>query len=258
MHFTDAEILAWLGDWMWPFIRVSGFLLTAPIISTRTVPARVRAVLAIALSVVLVPVAAPGRVIDPLDAEGLLTAMQQLVIGAAIGLVLRLVFFVFEFAGQLVAQQTGLGFASMVDPTSGAQMPLVAHFYVILATLLFFAVDAHLLLIELLADSFRLLPVGPAGITAAGAEVVMAWSADLVAAGLLLGLPVVVALLAINFALGVMARAAPQLNIFAVGFPVMILFGMVLIALTLNNFSVAVIGHFDGGFDMARRMLGAQ
>ncbi len=258
MHFTETQIMTLLGAWMWPFIRVSGFVMAAPVIGTRAVPARVRVVLALVLSGVLAPAVAPAALIDPLAAEGLLTAMHQLVIGATIGLVLRLVFFVFEFAGQIVSQQAGLGFASLVDPQSGAQVPVLAHFYIIMATLLFFSFDAHLVLIELLANSFVLLPIGPQGITAAGAEVIMSWSAELIADGLLLGLPVVVALLAINFALGVMGRAAPQLNIFAVGFPVMIVLGMVLVLITLPTLSGAAEGLFDTAFGTAREALEAR
>ncbi|MEQ8231932.1 MAG: flagellar biosynthetic protein FliR [Gammaproteobacteria bacterium] len=249
MHFSEAQLLNLVAAWMWPFIRVGGFVMAAPVIGTRAVPMRVRLILALALTAVLAPLAAPAAGYDPLAGEGVLTAMHQLVIGATIGLVLRLTFFVFEFAGQLVSQQTGLGFASLVDPTTGAQVPVLAHFYIILATLLFFAFNAHLVLIELLAESFALVPIGPHGLTSAGAEVILEWTGALIADGLLLGLPVIVALLAINFALGVMGRAAPQLNIFAVGFPVMILFGIVLVVLTLDGFGEAAERLFAGAFD---------
>jgi flagellar biosynthetic protein FliR len=257
MHFTEAQLLQGMAAWLWPFLRVGGFVMAAPVIGTRAVPTRIRVVLALLLTSVLAPLAAAPD-IDPLSAQGLLTAAQQVVVGATIGLVLRLTFFVFEFAGQLVSQQTGLGFASLVDPTSGAQVPVLAHFYIVLATLLFFTIDAHLVLVELLADSFRLLPIGTGGITAAGAEVIVGWTGQLVADGLLLGLPVIVALLAINFSLGVMARAAPQLNIFAVGFPLMILFGMMLVILTLEGFDAAATGLFDSGFDAAHAVLEAR
>ena len=138
LTFSDTELLSAMGAALWPFIRVSGFLMAAPIIGTRTVPTRIRMVLALALTGVLIPVAAPAAAIDPLAAEGLLTAAHQLIIGAALGLVLRLLFFVFEFAGQLISQQCGLGFASLIDPQSGAQVPVLAHFYITLVTLLFF------------------------------------------------------------------------------------------------------------------------
>lgn len=258
MQFSETQLLAWLMAWLWPFLRIGGFVLAAPVIGTRAVPARVRMIFALALTAVIAPIAAPAAVIDPLGGSGVLTAMHQLVIGATIGLVLRLTFFVFEFAGQLVSQQTGLGFASLVDPQTGAQVPVLAHFYIILATLLFFTVDAHLVLIELLARSFVLVPIGPQGLTTAGAEVILEWAGTLIADGLLLALPVVVALLAINFALGVMARAAPQLNIFAIGFPLMILFGIALVLLTLDDVSGAALQLFDGAFDTAQATLEAR
>ena len=258
MQFSEAQILQLLGAWLWPFVRIGGFVMAAPVIGTRAVPLRIRMILVLALTGVLAPVVAPAAGVDPLSADGWLTTAHQLFIGATIGLVLRLAFFVFEFAGQLVAQQMGLGFASLVDPTSGAQVPVLAHFYIILATLLFFVFDAHLVLIELLADSFTLLPIGPQGITAAGADAVVRWSAGLIGDGLLLSLPIVVALLAINFALGVMGRAAPQLNLFAVGFPVMILIGIVLVLVTLDGFAGFTGGLFDDAFLTTRTALEAR
>jgi flagellar biosynthetic protein FliR len=258
LTLNEATVLQLLGAWLWPFIRIGGFIMAAPVIGTRAVPLRVRMMLALALTGILAPVVAPAAIVDPMAAEGVLTGVHQLVIGASIGLVLRLAFVVFEFAGQLVAQQMGLGFAALVDPQTGAQVPVLAHLYTILATLLFFAIDAHLVLLELLADSFRLLPVGPTGLTAAGAGVVIEWSAELFGSALLFALPIVVALLAINLALGVMARAAPQLNIFAIGFPVMILVGVVLVSFTLDSIMGASVGIFDSAFDAARTVLGTR
>ena len=257
LTFSEAHLMQLMAHWMWPFMRVGGFVMTAPVIGTRAVPVRVRLIFALALTGLLALVVAPEAVIDPLGAEGLLTAVHQIVIGATIGLVLCLLFFVFEFAGQVVAQQMGLGFASLVDPQTGAQVPVVAQFYIILATLLFFVMDANLAFIALLADSFQVLPVGPYGITAAGAGIVVDWSGDLIATSLLLGLPILVALLAINFGLGVMARAAPQLNIFAVGFPVMILFGVVLVYISLESLPEITRELFESALQTARFALEA-
>ena len=162
--------MQWLSAFIWPFIRIGAFVMSAPIIGTRALPLRIRLMFALGLTVVLAPVAAPAAVIAPMGADGFLVALNQIMIGATIGLVLRLTFFVFEFTGQLVAQQMGLGFAAMVDPTSGAQVPVLSHLYIVLATLLFFVFDAHHALIELLAQSFNFVPVGAGSSTAAGAE----------------------------------------------------------------------------------------
>jgi len=257
MQFSESQLMGLVAGWLWPFMRVGGFVMTAPVIGTRVVPVRIRLLLTLALTAVVAPLAAPAAV-EPLSAGGLLTTAHQLFIGATIGLVLRFAFFVFEFAGQVIAQQMGLGFAALVDPTSGAQVPVLSHFYTLFATLLFFAFDTHLVLVQLLADSFRLLPIGPSGLSAAGADLVVAWSAGLIGDGLLLSLPVVVALLAINLALGVMGRAAPQLNLFAVGFPVMLLIGMVLVIVTLGGLAEFTATLFDGAFLTVRQALEAR
>jgi len=212
VDFTDSLLVGWLRAWWWPFLRVSGFLLTAPIIGTRALPRRVRLLFALALTGVLaplVPTVPAHAAVAPLGAEGLLIAGQQLAIGAALGLVLRMVFVVFEFAGQVIAQQMGLGFAAMVDPASGLQVPVVSQFYIVLATLLFFATDAHLQLVRLLADSFELVPIG-ATVGGEMLEDVMRWSGDLFAFALALMLPVVIALLVANLVFAVMTRSAPS------------------------------------------------
>jgi flagellar biosynthesis protein FliR len=257
LEITESELLGWLAAWLWPFLRISAFVLAAPIIGTRSVPARVRIVFAMGLTVVLSPLVA-GQMLPAaalLSADGLLIAVHQVFIGAGLGLVLRMVFFVLEFAGQIIAQQMGLGFAAMVDPASGAQVPVIAQFYVILATLLFFAFDAHLKLIELLADSFRLMPIAGSGFAPAGFARIVAWSGELLGFGVLVMLPVVASLLVVNLAFGVMARSAPQLNIFAVGFPVMILFGTVMIGLTLGMLPEQVEMLFASGYGAAYDLL---
>ncbi len=257
LELTDRELLGWLAAWLWPFLRISAFVLTAPAIGTRSVPARVRLVFALGLTVVLAPLA--GRAVLPVadlfSAQGLLVGAQQVMVGAGLGLVLRMVFLVLEFAGQIIAQQMGLGFAAMVDPASGSQVPVISQFYVILATLSFFALDAHLQLVRLLADSFELLPIGRGAFAPDALAGLIAWSGDLLGVGVVVMLPVVASLLVVNLAFGVMARAAPQLNIFAVGFPVMIVFGTVTMVLTLGALPAQVEGLFASGFEAAYRLL---
>ncbi|NNM00258.1 MAG: flagellar biosynthetic protein FliR [Gammaproteobacteria bacterium] len=235
MHFTDAELLALLQHWIYPLLRVAGVLMAAPIIGTRTVPGRVRIIMTLSITAVMAPVLPVTEPIALLSGVGLATAAQQVLIGVAIGMVIRLMFTVLEMAGQVMAQQMGLGFASLVDPQSGAQVPVVSQFYIVFGTLMFLSLDGHLLLIEALYNSFSLIPVGGGGIGRSGIESLLEWSSQLFAMSLAIALPVIIALLVVNIALGVMARAAPQLNIFAVGFPVMIMFGIALIMLTFGS-----------------------
>ncbi len=258
ISISQATLTALLAQWMWPFLRIGGFVMAAPVLGTRALPMRARMILVLAITSVLAPVVAPVTHLDPLSADCLLTFAQQVIVGATIGMVLRLTFMVFEFAGQFIAQQTGLGFAAMVDPTSGSQVPVLAHLYTILASLIFFASDAHLVLIKLLGDSFTLLPIGPLGLTSAGADIIVDWSATLFASALLLSLPVVIALLAINLAFGVMSRAAPQLNIITIGFPVTILVGIMVVSLTLDDLRGSCLELFDSAFVIIRTVLEAR
>ncbi len=253
---TDTEIMHWLGVWTWPFLRVAGTIMTAPMIGTRSVPARTRIILVLALSAVIVPHTPPGPAgVALFSAAGLVISLQQVLIGAAIGLVIRLVFVIVELAGQIVAQQMGLGFASLVDPQTGLQVPVVSQFYIIVATLMFFAFDGHLLLIAALVDSFTALPIGTTGIGVAGLELVLEWSRGLFTGALAIALPIVVALLVVNLSFGVMARSAPQLNVFAVGFPVMILFGVFMVMLTVGSLETHLRASFDAAFAVVGAIL---
>ena len=255
LSITDAELARLLSEWVWPFLRVAGMVMTAPAIGTRAVPGRVRVVLVLALCVAIVPLLGEPPAVEILSPAGIFVCLQQILIGASIGLIIRLVFVVAELAGQIVAQQMGLGFASLVDPQTGLQVPVISQFYIILATLLFFTFDGHLLLVTVLIDSFSIIPIGHDGIDRAGLMQVLTWSSTLFSGALVIALPIVVALLVVNLAFGVMARSAPQLNVFAVGFPVMILFGIFMIFLTVNTLSGQMSENYGRAFDVATEFL---
>jgi len=246
-----------LALWVWPFLRISGLVLTAPAIGTRVVPGRTRIILVLALSAVIVPLTPPAPEVVLFSPGGLLMAAQELVIGASIGLVIRIVFTVVELAGQIVAQQMGLGFASLADPQTGLQVPVLAQFYIIFTTLIFFSLGGHLILISALVDSFTIVPTGTRTIGRDGLEIVLEWSTTLFSGALAIALPIVVALLAVNLSFGLMARAAPQLNVFAVGFPIMIMFGIFMVMLTFDTLEYHVRLNLDSAFVVARNMLGA-
>lgn len=212
--------------------RVGGFLAAVPVIGTRMVPMRVRAGLAVLLAWLLLPAAA-GRPVAGTTGEILVGLGGEVALGLAMGFVLQLVFAALVFGGQALGLSMGLGFASMVDPQNGVQVPVLSQFYVITAILLFFAMSGHLLLVELLAESFRALPPGSGLLSPAGLERLLAWGGRLFAHGLLVTLPAVTAILVANLAFGVITRAAPQLNIFAVGFPVTMLLGFAVLMVTL-------------------------
>ena len=253
--FGQYDLVALLAQWIYPFLRIGGMLLTAPIIGTRVVPSRIRIILCIAISMAVIPVLPLVPVDNPFSFSSMLNGAQQLFIGMLIGLVLRLTFLVVEIAGQVIAQQMGLGFASLVDPQTGLQVPVLSQFYITLATLMFLALDGHLVMIAILVESFDAVPVGVLGINGLALEMVLEWTQTLFAGALAVALPVIVALLIVNIAFGVITRSAPQLNIFAIGFPVIMLFGMFVCLLSLDGLSQHMRYQFNEAFQLLRNVL---
>lgn len=233
MNFTGIDIVQWLNSLFWPFVRIAAMLSIAPVFGGRLVPVRVKLLLALALTVVIVPMIPPVPVIDPLSAASVLITIQQMIIGFAIGFALQLVFSALVLGGQTVAMGMGLGFASMVDPQNGVQVPVIGQYYVVIATLLFLAMNGHLALISVTADSFHSLPIGGGGLGREELREAADWGVRMFAGGVLVALPAVAAILLVNLSFGVVSRAAPQLNIFGVGFPVTLTLGFLVLMLTL-------------------------
>lgn len=255
MNVTDTEILNMMEAWLWPFFRIGGLFLTMPMVGSRTVPMRLRLILAISITIAVAPVIPDVEFVEPFSSIGLTISIQQLLIGAALGLVVRIVFMVLEMGGEVIAMQMGLGFAAMIDPASGRQVPVISQFYVVLATLLFFTINGHLILIEVVVDSFKSMPIGIEGVTRADAWSIVNWGGWLLSQAVLMALPAITAMMIVNLSFGVITRAAPQMNIFAVGFPIMMIMGMFVIALTLSNIQDHIADVFMHGFSQARNLI---
>lgn len=253
MDIDSARIGAWVGQFMWPFLRLSAFLLAAPLFGARSVPVRVRITVAVVMTALLVPALPAPPTLDMLSPLGLLTAVQQVGIGLLGGFLLQLFLAALTFAGELISLGMGLGFASLVDPQNGLSIPILSQFYLMLALLLMLAFDGHLLLLELLARSFTALPVAPVGLQFSDFRAVAGFVTDMFALGLLVALPAVTVLLVVNLAFAVVSRAAPQLNLFAIGFPVSLLVGLLIVLLTLP----ALPGQWDDIFGQASGRLAA-
>ncbi|MGD8591150.1 MAG: flagellar biosynthetic protein FliR, partial [Chromatiales bacterium] len=235
MNFSEAQLNGWLAAYLWPLMRIGAMLMTTPVFYSRQFPVRLRLMLSLILTWVIAPTLPPLPAADLLSHTGFLIMLQQLLIGVSMGLILQLVFAALVFGGQVIAYGMGLGFASMVDPQNGVQVPVLAQYYLILATLLFLTFNGHLLAIDLLADSFHSLPVAEDGITRNSLQEVVAWASRLFTGGLLIALPIMGAMLMVNLGMGIVMRAAPQLNIFSVGFPITMLLGFALMWVTLPN-----------------------
>lgn len=251
ISLTSVELSGWVGSLLWPFIRIGAMLMAAPVFGARMVPVRVRLALAMILAWVLSPmVYSEAVMINPLSAEGLMVTVQQVLIGLAMGFTLQMVFSALVIAAQSMAMGMGLGFATAVDPQNGVQVPVVAQYYLTLATLIFLALNGHLLIIQVLVDSFQTLPVGIDGLSREGLWALVNWGSRMFAGAVLIALTAMTALLIINIAFGVMSRAAPQLNIFGVGFPVMMAAGFVVILLSLPGITPQLEELLQDAFEL--------
>ncbi|MDH3638093.1 MAG: flagellar biosynthetic protein FliR [Gammaproteobacteria bacterium] len=235
MQLLASDINALFGSFLWPFLRIGATIGVAPVFGARAVPVRVRLGIALVLTSVVVPLLPSPPAVDMLSLGAVFVAAQQILIGLAMGFALLVAFAAFVLGGQIVAMQMGLGFASLVDPQNGIQTPMVSQLYVLLSTLIFLSFDGHLMLIETLVNSFYQLPVDMVGLGSNSMWHLVSLGSDVFSGAIMVALPAITTLLLINLAFGVVTRAAPQLNIFAVGFPVIIVSGLVVIMITLDN-----------------------
>ncbi|MDH5729981.1 MAG: flagellar biosynthetic protein FliR [Gammaproteobacteria bacterium] len=236
MILTGAEISAIVGTYLWPFIRITAMVGAMPVFSSNFIPVRIRLVIALAMTIVVVPIIPPAPAVDAISIPGALIVFQQIVIGIVSGFIFHLVINAFIIGGQVIAMQMGLGFATMVDPVNGAQAPVLSMFFLLMVTLFFILLDGHLALVGLIAKSFHTLPISVDGLIRDNYWQLVAWASEMFAGAVLVALPAVTSLLLVNMSLGVMGRAAPQLNIFAVGFSITITAGfyVILVSLPIN------------------------
>ena len=211
MDFDFAQATAFGGSLIWPMMRF-------------------------VLSVLVIPLLPAVPQVEALSLEGLLVSAQQILIGLSMGFTLQLVFGALMIAGEAIAMSMGLGFASMVDPTNGVNVPVISQFLIIIGTLLFLALGGHLTLIQLVVSSFETLPISPTGIGRDSFWSLFAWGSQMFIGALWVAIPALISMLVITLSMGVMTRAAPQLNIFSVGFPVTMFMGFIILLLVLPGF----------------------
>lgn len=257
ISFTSAQLDAWLTAFLFPLARIMGLLASAPVFNNRAQPARIRLVVGLVITVALVPVLPPMPAVPPGSWIGMAILAQQVLIGLLLGFTLRIAFAAIDVAGELIGMQMGLSFAIFFDPDAGGQTAVLSDFLNLLATLIFLAINGHLLMIDLLVRSFEWLPVATDALDAGGWAFLARSGITVFAAGLLLSLPVIAVLLVANIALGVLTRAAPQLNLFAVGFPITLTAGFIGVLLIMSNFAPVLQSLFERSFDTIGLLLDA-
>lgn len=249
------ELAAWLTLGGYFFLRIGALMMSAPILGAASVPVRVRSILALLITLLMVSVTPSQPLPAFMSVEGFILAVNQVLIGLCMGFFVQMFFSVLVIAGQTLAMTMGLGFAVAVDPQNGVQVPVLSQFLVIFSTLIFLAIDGHLLLFSILADSFTVLPLRVGITTVDFFYQIVAWGGQMFALSMLLALPVLTALLIINITFGIVTRAAPQLNIFAVGFPVTLLAGFIFLLLSLPTLTEVIRSIFNQGFIFMQQAL---
>ncbi|MGA0898458.1 MAG: flagellar biosynthetic protein FliR [Burkholderiaceae bacterium] len=256
LSLLAADVVERFLTMLWPMARISALLLVAPVLSLDAVTVRIRIVLALVLTFFIYPLF-DWPVIDPTSAAGLLELANQITIGILMGLILQVVLAAVATGGQAIAGSMGLSMANMMDPNLG-NVPVIASFLVILASLIFLGLGGHVLLMELLIQSFELLPIGQGLLSLNAIGQLLGWSSMMFLGAVLLALPLLVILLAVNLGLGVVVRAAPTLNIFAVGFPAMILAGMAMLYILMGAMAGRMQWLWTAAFAQIRTILGVE
>ncbi|WP_210395727.1 flagellar biosynthetic protein FliR [Motiliproteus sediminis] len=253
LALSVPELVEWMFRFLWPLFRIGAFVMVVPMIGTQLVPVRIRLGFAVALTLLVMPLLPEVPTPEGLSPQLALIVGQQLLIGFALGFMVQVFFQVFTLGGQLISSQMGLGFASISDPTNGVSVVVLSQFYLMLTMLLFLSMNGHLVLVAVIVDSFTILPLTEGGIAGESLWRLVASGSWMFAGALVLALPAVISLLVVNFAFGIMTKAAPQLNIFAIGFPFTMLFGLFITWVALSDF----VGQYHRIATEALDMVGA-
>ncbi|HWX01668.1 flagellar biosynthetic protein FliR [Collimonas sp.] len=229
LSVTSAQLGAWIVAFVWPFVRMLALISSSPVFGEKKVTRQVKVALAALLAIAIAPTLGPMPAVPLFSAGGVWILIQQVLIGSAMGFSMRLVFAAVQAAGDYAGLQMGLSFASFFDPNSGGNTMVLSSLLNMLAMLIFLAADGHLMVISTLVESFHVLPVSDASLAAEGWHLLALAGANVFSAALMLALPLIGALLTLNLAMGILNRASPQLSIFAVGFPLTLLGGILML-----------------------------
>lgn len=252
LTLTSVEMNTWIAALLWPLSRILGLIAAAPIFGNSSFPVSAKVTLGVLIAMIMAPVVPAGPAADPMSMAGFLIVLQEMIIGLAMGFAMRIVFAAVEMAGEIASATMGLGFASVFDPQTKGRSSAVSQFLALIATMVFLSVNGHLILLEALYESFVSLPISATPMSSNMALQLVKWAGAIFSVGLQLSLPIVAALLITNVALGILTRAAPQLNIFGIGFPVSLGVGLILISQALPYMALPLQNLINQGIESAR------
>ncbi|WP_019431150.1 flagellar biosynthetic protein FliR [Limnohabitans sp. Rim47] len=254
MNFLAADVIERFYTFLWPMLRISALMISAPIFSLTAFSLRLRILLALVLAWLVYPLH-KWPMLDPSTAPGLVEVFNQIMIGSVMGLILQVVVGAIVVGGQSIAAAMGLSMANMLDPNMG-NVPVISQLMIVMSTLIFVSFGGHAILLGLISESFHSLPIGTSILNQNVYGRVLQWSSMVFLGAVLMALPVMVSLLFINIGLGVVTRAAPSLNIFAVGFPAMIIAGFLILIISMESIGARIEWLWVQGFNVVRDVMG--
>jgi len=252
LQISTDQLVTWVVAFMWPLSRILGLFSSSPLFSLSNFPMMARVGMGLAITILIAPVLPPHSIQDPFSFAGFASLFNQFIIGISIGFVLRIFFTAIEMTGNLIGMSMGMGFASFYDPQTQSQTQVISQFFSMVLILLFITTDLHLLVIESLVNSFYTIPFDQTSLNIKGFKDIAFLGAKVFSIGLQLSLPLVTALLITNLALGVLTKAAPQLNIFGIGFPITMAVGLTMIFVSLPYLITPFIKTLSDGIEAIR------
>ncbi|GAA5183887.1 flagellar biosynthetic protein FliR [Niveibacterium umoris] len=247
--FSTTDWAAWLALYAYPAFRILAMLASAPIFNNVALPRHIRLIVGLAITMAIAPALPPSPAVAPGSFLVVGAIATEMMIGVAIGFTIRMVFVAVDLAGDLIGLQMGLSFAMFYDPSTAGQTTVLAQFLGLFASLIFLVLNGHLLMVETVVRSFEWLPAGGVGFHGDAAKIVARSATGIFVTGLMLALPAITTLLITNIALGVLTRAAPQLNLFALGFPITLTVGTLAVGACLPLLAGALQTLYERGFD---------
>lgn len=250
LTFTEAQLVTWLSPLLWPFIRVLALFTAAPVFSLRAIPMRTKIGLAFFISLAAQPSLVGQPIVDINSPQAVGAVLQQVGVGLSIGFAVRLVFAAVELAGELVGLQMGLNFAAFFDPSSNAQVSAVSRFLGHMATLMFVVINGHLMVLLAVIKSFDAFPTDGNILTMLAQVKIYTLGSELFSSALWIALPMIGLLLFVNLTLGIVSRVAPQMNIYAIGFPITLTMGLIGLTATLPMLDQPVMALMQKMIDL--------
>lgn len=247
VEVTFAQLQGWLVAFLWPFVRITAFLAASPLWGHSSVPNRTKIGLAALVTLVITPLLPPMPEVPVMSWTSSGIIAEQIVIGTAIGLIMRIIFAVVQATGDFVGLNMGLAFASFFDTASGTNIMVLSRYLYMITLLMFLAMNGHLMVLETIITGFDILPVGMGGLNANAFEILVRYAGTIFASGLLLALPVMAPLIVISLALGILNRSAPQLTVFNIGFPAKLVAGIILMMVLMTQLSPFLQQLFNQG-----------